>query len=380
MAPTASDDRIGIVGRFDAAPGSWSGIPFGLSRGLSEIGFVPFGVSAEPPARVVRLARRARIRTGRLHPSWEQGAEMMALRELTVRLRLSRVRSRRAVHWVQMGSEFGHPLGGGFVTFEDMTVASARRLPDFLGGPIPHSVGDAWQRRQAAIYQRAAACCTASRWQAASLMNDYGVPREKIHVVGLGWNVAVDVEQRDWSSPRFLFVGLGWKRKNGQAVVSAFKRIRGEWPAATLDVVGDHPPIDEDGVRTHGILRASDPREGRELADLYRHATCFVLPSLYEPFGIVYAEAGRAGLPSVASAVGGSADALGDSGIRVDPRDPAALATAMRTLADPVAAQSAGARARTHAEQLSWRHVAARVVAAMGIDVDEPVTDLVQVS
>jgi glycosyltransferase involved in cell wall biosynthesis len=306
-----------------------------------------------------------------LDQSWEQTPEMMLLREVVVRSRrYGRPLGATPVRWIQMGSEFGHPLGRSFVTFEDMTVASARRLPDFLGGPIRPAVGDAWVRRQASIYRRAMACCTASTWQAESLVTDYGVPLEKVHVVGFGCNTVVDVPTRDWSAPRFLFVGLGWKRKNGAAVVDAFRRVRAEWPHATLDLVGDHPRIEASGVVTHGVLRTSRAEDRRTLERLYRSATCFVLPSLYEPFGIAYAEAGRAGLPSVATRIGGAEDAVGLGGILVDPASPYELVSAMRHLCDSGTARTMGAAARAHAEQLSWRQVAGRLAGALGLHVE----------
>jgi glycosyltransferase involved in cell wall biosynthesis len=47
-----------------------------------------------------------------------------------------------------------------------------------------------------------------------------------------------DTPRRDWSTPRFLFVGNDFERKNGVAVVSAFKRLRDQVSEARLDVVG----------------------------------------------------------------------------------------------------------------------------------------------
>jgi glycosyltransferase involved in cell wall biosynthesis len=67
---------------------------------------------------------------------------------------------------------------------------------------------------------------------------------------------------------------------------------------------------------------------------LLRSADAVVCVPWYEPFGIVPLEAMACGVPVVASAVGGQIDSVVDgvTGVHVPPREPAALATALRAL------------------------------------------------
>ena len=154
-------------------------------------------------------------------------------------------------------------------------------------------------------------------------MADYGIAREKVHVVGIGRNHDVPVpEQRDWETPRFLFVGFDWTRKNGPMMVDAFAEVRREHPAAELHVVGGHPPLDAPGVTGHGLMSLGNPHDTEILGQLYRRATCFVLVSLHEPSATAYAEAAGAGLPSIGTTNGGSATIIGPGGVLVDPTDP----------------------------------------------------------
>ena len=84
-----------------------------------------------------------------------------------------------------------------------------------------------------------------THWAADSIVADCHVPRERVHVIGIGRNhVVAPALDRDWDRPRFLFIGRDWKRKNGDAVVRAFREVRAKVPAAQLALVGGHPRID----------------------------------------------------------------------------------------------------------------------------------------
>ena len=89
-----------------------------------------------------------------------------------------------------------------------------------------------------------------------------------------------------------------------------------------------------------------------------------MLPSHYEPFGIVALEAAAAGIPLVTSNVGGLGEAVidGETGVSFPPRDVAALAAAVRTvLDDPAAAQRRAVAARQRlTSEFDWHTVAAR--------------------
>ena len=166
--------------------------------------------------------------------------------------------------------------------------------------------------RQRAVLSGARACCATSQWAADGIVEGYGIPRDRVFVVGIGAEPIDSGEvQRAWSAPRFLFVGKDWERKNGAAVLAAFAVVQREHPAATLDLVGGHPPVEQAGVTGHGLLDPADVGSQERLRDLYRRATCFVLPSLHEPSAIAYVEAASAGIGSIATASGGSATLVG---------------------------------------------------------------------
>ena len=263
--------------------------------------------------------------------------------------------------WIQLDSDYGIPFKGNVVTLGDMTVAQLNRhAPGIPARSIQH-----WRREQARVYEAARACCVASNWARSSIIDDYGISAEKVHVVGFGRSLEVPPATRSWSSPKFLFVGLGWDRKNGAAVLHAFTEIARRHRDARLDIVGPDCRFDLPGVFSHGPLGRA-PAERDRLRHLYQSATCFVLPSWLEPFGIVYAEAAAAGLPVIGTSVGGADEVIAPgTGCLVHPSDRRGLFAAMERFTDPVLARNAGVAAQRHAALFTWPLVASRLLRAL---------------
>jgi glycosyltransferase involved in cell wall biosynthesis len=307
----------------------------------------------------------------RVHSAARLGRPTIAARWFLIRRRLAAAGTLDAV--IQRGSEMRLPASRRIVTLEDSTVLQA-----WHGYPWPHLEGlserdvQRYADRQRRVYESAVACCCTSHWVAESITGSYGIPAGRVFTVGLGQNhEAPEPAARDWRTPRYLFVGIDWRRKNGPAVLEAFARVREGHPAARLDVVGGHPPIDQPGVVAHGRLSLVEPEDRERMAELYREATAFVMPSLHEPAGIVYLEAAGAGVPSIGTTNGGAATMIGPGGMVVDPLEPDQILEAMLTLADPDAARRMGELAYRHATLFTWQKVAERLIRALAIpDVD----------
>ena len=167
--------------------------------------------------------------------------------------------------------------------------------------------------------------------------------------------------------PELLYFGRLEYEKGVHDAIAALPRIRRAHPGTTLTIAGDGTQLDWliEVARKHKVLKSvsfTGRADHDELLALLHRADVAVLPSLYEPFGIVALEAAAAGIPLVTSDVGGLGEAVidGETGLSCPPRDVAALASAVCTaLADPAAAQRRAVAARERlTSEFDWHTIA----------------------
>jgi phosphatidylinositol alpha-1,6-mannosyltransferase len=120
--------------------------------------------------------------------------------------------------------------------------------------------------------------------------------------------------------------------KGHDVVIRALPKIMAACPDVVYLIAGqgDDQIRLEDLARDLGVadqVRFVGMAKPEELADYYRAADVFVMPSVQEGFGIVFLEAAACALPVIGGNRDGSIDALGDGaiGVAIDPGDPDAL-------------------------------------------------------
>lgn len=191
-----------------------------------------------------------------------------------------------------------------------------------------------------------------SRWARQSAIDEYGVAPEKIIINPPG----IDLEfWKPGSSEgkrrrpfRLLFVGGDFRRKGGDLLLDWY---RGQDSSrCELHIVTREDVAAKEGVFVYrGITPNSD-----ELIRLYRQSDLFVLPSLGECFGIATVEAMGAGLPVIASDVGGTADIIdqGRNGFIVAGGSTSDLGAAIeRIMGDASLKESMAVQSRAIAEE-----------------------------
>ena len=148
--------------------------------------------------------------------------------------------------------------------------------------------------------------------------------------------------RRRWDTQVALFVGIQWARKGGPTLLEAWRRVAQERRTPSCGSPGPRaePPANlPPGTRWLGYV------SGREaLADLYRRASAFVLPSIFDPYPNVLREAMGHSALAVGSDAGGSRDhRAGRDGPRGAVGEPEPLARALvDLLGDPARAERMG--------------------------------------
>jgi glycosyltransferase involved in cell wall biosynthesis len=114
-------------------------------------------------------------------------------------------------------------------------------------------------------------------------------------------------------------------------------------------------------LKLHKHVRFLGYLPDETLAILYRLATVFVFPSLYEGFGLPPLEAMASGTPVVTSNVSSLPEVTGDAAVLVDPYDVGAIEDGMRrVLTDPALAADMRRKGLLRAREFSWERSVAK--------------------
>jgi len=202
------------------------------------------------------------------------------------------------------------------------------------------------------------------------LSADFGVPPDRITVAEPGTDPAP--RARGTGSPlRLLSVGSIIPRKGYDVLIEALAPLSDlHW---TLDIIGALDRSPDTVSRLKAAIAAADlaprvalpgPASPAELARLYDAADLFVLPSLFEGYGMVLTEAMARGLPIVCTTGGAAAQTVPDAAaLKVPPGDAEALSRALKSaIVDRRARERLGDAGWAAAQVLPrWQDTAARI-------------------
>lgn len=309
------------------------------------------------------LAERARAEGAPVHAVPMRGTWDLAA---AVRLaRLHRVLRPHVVHW---HAARAHALGAIAARFAPGPVRVLSRRVDF---PVRGSLGSRL------LYTDPADVILAISEGVRNALRGSGVPDRRIRVVPSG------IDPRPFQGPydraalrRALGIPDGVVLVLQVAALAPHKSQTDLLKAAAL--LRDRVPFIRIWIAGEGLLRDTLEREHaslvlgdfvrflgfrRDVADLLRAADIFCLSSYLEGMGTSILDAMAAGLPAVATRVGGIPEVVaeGETGLLVPPREPSALADALQTLAgDADRRAKMGERARTRVREFSADRTAER--------------------
>jgi alpha-1,3-rhamnosyl/mannosyltransferase len=222
--------------------------------------------------------------------------------------------------------------------------------------------------------RRAVRVVAVSRCTADDLRTHLGVESERIDVVPPGIHpryrplpaAAIEDFRRRAALPeRFiLWVGLRRPHKNVERLVRAYGRYRANaaHPVPSLVLWGRPDERDRaveraiDALELGRVVQSADRRiSDDDMPLLYGAATAFVMPSLYEGFGLPPLEAAACGVPVLAARAGSLPEVLGDAASWFDPTDVDALAEGLaRVVDDPALRATLRQRGMACAERYPW--------------------------
>lgn len=229
--------------------------------------------------------------------------------------------------------------------------------------------------------RRAQRVLTVSQASKEDILHYLDVPAEKVEVIynALDTRLADEptpdevarVRDRFLLPPRFvLYTGNIKPHKNVDRLIEAFSLLRrdGSFDDVKLLIIGDeiskYPNLRRQVHRfqLHQHVRFLGFVPDATLAVLYRLASVFVFPSLYEGFGLPPLEAMAAGAPVITSNVSSLPEVVGDAAILINPMDASSIASAIaQVLGDPALREELRRRGRERVQSFSWGRSVARI-------------------
>jgi len=221
--------------------------------------------------------------------------------------------------------------------------------------------------------KKAARIIAVSQATKNDLVQHLGVSDDQVSVVhcGVDHSLFHPVSERMYGDPYILFVGSEHPRKNFAAVVKAFALLKLERKFKGLKLVKVSPAGGREGEfrrRTMMLIDALDLHRDVVFTDFvpaanlpafYCGAQVYVLPSLYEGFGLPVLEAMACGCPVITSNISSLPEVTGDAAVKVAPQDVDGLAQAIsRVLEDSQLRKDLIEKGLKRASEFSWQKMA----------------------
>lgn len=192
---------------------------------------------------------------------------------------------------------------------------------------------DLYQLRNWTVYsvKKAKRIFTISEASKSDIIKQYKVPNDRVVVTYPGIKLMTTMknvhikEKYGIKGEYILFVGTLQPRKNIVRLVEAFSRLKDR--NLELVIVGKKGWMYEDILQAPNKYNVESKVKflefvtDEDLAIFYKNALCFVLPSLYEGFGLPVVEAMQYGCPVITSNVSSLPEAGGDAAVYVDPEN-----------------------------------------------------------
>lgn len=195
-----------------------------------------------------------------------------------------------------------------------------------------------------------------------SLIEDYGIPGEKITVVGASGNYTEPYQgEKSFGTKQILFNGSDFERKGGDLLLAAFKQVKQAIPDAKLVIIGKNLSTNQDGVENPGIIRSAEA-----MRELFLTSDLVVAPAYCDPFPVFLMEAMNYGVPCIVTDKDGMPEIVDNHVNGVVIHEPTAEILAQRIitlLTNPALLNQMSGQARDKMKnKLNWDKIAAKII------------------
>ena len=259
-----------------------------------------------------------------------------------------------------------------FSVYSPVRAPGDRPIGYVVHMPIGPTAADRWgrvlgamvARRERRMLGRARRIQTTSRWMEERLRPITG-PGTGIDIVGSGVDEAFFRLSRQEPSHLLFYGRLDSYQKGLDILLEAYARTRRDMQEAPELVIagrGDRGRVEE-AVASAGLdgVRIEAPVTRERVLELLSQALLLLMPSRFEGLPVVPMEAMAAGVPVIASHVGGLGEIVDDgrSGVLVPPENPASLGdTVTALLRDPPRRAEMSRQAAAAAHAFRWDAIA----------------------
>lgn len=151
-----------------------------------------------------------------------------------------------------------------------------------------------------------------SEWTKQNTIEYYDIDPSKIHVVEFGANIPNPIDYKidiQTDVCNLVFIGKNWKKKGGDKVLGAYRKLKSEGFHCTLTIIGSVPTEmsdkEDNDLTIIPFFDKSKPEHLNKLCSILKDAHFLVLPTEFDAYGIVFCEASAYCVPSIAADVGG---------------------------------------------------------------------------
>ncbi len=365
---------LGVIDEDPFATFTWSGSSNFFFSALKEDGYLCDAISATPSKQIQLYYKMMNIQSDMDKWKFKYHLDTRLFEQMTkvAKQKISHYQSNSYDAVLQIGAwyDLTEIKDKVLASYHDGNLATRLKSPYGYPGINKSHIKRAFNYEKK-LYAKMNFIFPMSKWLASAFINDFDVNADKVFPVGAGINLPYvkTVEERDEDNPVILFVGKDFDRKGGRVLLDAFSRVRKYYKKAELVIVGTMLENMPEGVRCEGFISKHTSEGVEKLLNLYARASIFVLPSLYEPFGISFAEAMAHRLPCIGTNNCAMPEII-DNGITgriVETGESEALSTAIiELLADPALRKEMGDRGyEKYYENYRWEVVVDKMISYM---------------